>query len=403
MLLFNSSLTDVEIDAVYDYWLLDEVTGTYQFKIKDLENKYELTYSQLNKILIKAPKVGIYSIDPCCPICLYPIYFKNRKSLSNYINEAPLSICSKCQQSEAERVSSTVESKLALLLKKTSEGIDLTAMPYHLKVCAYLLLQFREVNSSNGVYTSDNAFLIGSKGIEDGILSDLAISSILLDVKSFNLMKKDLFNDELNSYEGFNLNYLIKIGAIKKSELATHNNTSYVDVFLSNEQAVDKFLSILTDDIKKSKLGVEDIKAFKFFLSEFLSRKLLFLIKNELANFAIPLGDKEKILSEAVWMVQRYSLEKSYAIALRAIRELHEYINGRNIPQFKLKHLFFKFLTEINRGYTGKGSVNNFSKKVSKAGFETFFCLKVMGGEIVNFSLYSVDELISRIVLKINS
>lgn len=395
MLLFLSDLSDEEINAVSDYWRIDDSNGDFEYSITNVSKKYSYTSSQLSKFLSRAPKVGIYELDKCCPFCSEPITFSSRSELKKYITLTPKSVCNSCISTIVSSAKVEVNKKLELLFGELRAGFDIEQAPYHLKVCLYLLLTKFKV-SEGYAYSAKNPVLSGSYWVEDKIYSDLSSMLLLIDVQSLGDKRLGFYEECIPKKFDLDRKYLIKNRYINSSIFG--EESTFLDFFPSHSDVFDTVLSTLEEVVYSKKMSINDFKELKLFISDILVRRLSYIVKIHLENLNIPYDDNKKLASKMVEMTEKYSIHKCCWLVFKTLKELEKYLVGKDVPHFKLKHYFLKFLNDVESKNIKVNEVVLDNNYVSY--FERFFCVRILEKEILNFNYMSLKEIMAVVANK---
>lgn len=395
MLLFLSELSDEEINVVRDYWKIDDSNGDFAYSISNVSKKHGYTSSKLSKLLSRSPKVGIYELDRCCPSCSEPISFSSRSELKKYINFTPKSVCNSCTSAIVSSAKVEVNKKLELLFDELRCGFDIEKAPYHLKVCLYLILT--KFKADEGCfYSSKKPVLTGSSWLEDKIYSELSSMLLLIDLQSVGNKRLDFYEECIPKEFDLDKEYLIRKGYINNSLFREEN--AFLDFFASHSDVFHPVLSNLEEVVYSKKMSISDLKELKFFISDVLVGRLSYIIKMHLENLNVPYDDNKKLASKIADMTEKYSIHKCTWLVFKTLKELEKYLAGKNVPHFKLKHYFLKFLNDTESKSIKVNEVVLDNNYVSY--FERFFCVRILEKEILNFNYMSLKEIMAVVANK---
>lgn len=395
MLLFLSELSDREINVVIDYWKIDDSNGDFAYSISNVSKKHGYTSSKLSKLLSRSPKVGIYELDRCCPSCSEPISFGSRSDLKKYIKFTPKSVCSSCTFAMLSSAKVEVNKKLELLFDELRCGFDIEQAPYHLKVCLYLILT-RFKADEGCFYSSKKPVLTGISWLEDKVYSELSSALLLIDLQSVENKVLAFYEECIPKEFDLDIEYLIRKGYINIS--LSRGEDIFLDFFTAHNDAFYAVISNLEEVMYSKKMTTIDLKELKFFISDILVMRLSHIIKIHLDKLNIPYDDNKKLASKIVDMTEKYSIHKCSWLVFKTLKELERYLVGKNVPKFKLKHYFLKFLNNTENKAIKIDEVvldNNFVSY-----FEKFFCVRVLEKEILNFNYMSLKEIMAVVANK---
>ncbi|RDL42713.1 hypothetical protein DN730_17945 [Marinomonas piezotolerans] len=394
MLLFLSELSDEEINVVSDYWQIDDANGDFAYPIGNVSKKHGYTPTRLSNLLSSAPKVGIYELDRCCPSCSNAITFSSRSELKKYINLAPKSLCEECISTILKVCEEEANKKIEALLNDLRDNVDLQEVPYHLKVCLYLLLtKFKEEGAKE--YDSKRPVLSGSSWIEDKIYSELCSSLLLINLHEIKTKKLKFYDEFIPRDVDLDLDYLILNGYLSKPKYC---ESKYKDLFYLKSNSLELFLSQLSNLVYDRKLSIDDIKELKLFISDILVRRLRYIIVSYLERLNIPYDDNKKLNFKIVDMIEKYSLHRCCWLVFKTLKRLEVFLKDKDIPKYKLKHMFLKILNAIEKEKTPKGECDPEIKYESY--FEKFICMRLLEKEILNFNYLSLKEIMAVVANK---
>lgn len=402
MICYPKGVSDIEIEALNDYWITDTSSHSgFKFSIKSIDENYKPKGSRSISYLAQRSSFGPNSNNFFCSDCKKKAPVKNRTSYINRTQSDQKIICGTCISARKERA---VNDARAILENYKEENFR--AWPYVENINTEEALALLCITSSNqkGGFITDNPgelVITGIKSLDQKLLISL------IDKKALTLIRDLPVNVERASkllYGDYNhISYDRRSGRhIKYSNPESIARGLYLNALYLNsgiEVTGSDISTILYQKIQTEAVSLESVSSIKQTIKDIQTNKLFGLVMEVSDEYRVPIDNSNPLRALLDHLAEHYQPQNLFYTFRVKARNTAAFIHKDSAPHYIAKHYFTKSVGNFIQHIENKGSdlekVWTLPTSIETSPFEALFSQLYLHGHF-NWHKLSAKEIVAR-------
>jgi hypothetical protein len=397
MICYPANITDAEIAALNDYWLLSENTATnFCYTLKQINARYKADGARsvsglIQKSCFLLQKPSFYCQD--CN-CKFPVI--NRKQYMERVEGIDGFVCKHCINIRQERLIDEARHVLQEFKKNIFQPYPYLSDLSVLESMALLAISTGKASRGFISETTNEAIITGICSIDRGILQTLINKKALIYINELPAEVKSAEDILYGTYRNVTYdNHYHRPARYRNPDAIIHGvylNALIVD----GDVEIDDVASFICQKVKSVGFCTVDISQIHPLIKSIQLEKLYALVHSISKEYEIRIDNSSVLLSLLNHLAEHYPPQNIYYTFKCMARDVIVYMHKEKKPEYISKNYFTKFVSDYiqyveNNGYMLK-KVWTLPPQVQTAPFEAMFSQLYLNGHF-NWNRLSVKDV----------
>lgn len=380
MICYHESLTQPEILAVNDYWLLStETYSGFQYSVQEVTSLHR--GQQIRGVSALAGRCSFVSSDPSfsCPSCQRKKPVRGRQEYSRRIKAQKSESCSECIAKQKRQLFDSAQEILDafkaenfvpgayLELLSVEESLALLSLVSGLADGNFFLGECLETLSITGCQALDQKFLISF--LSNGVIT--LVSEIPLEVERANRIIFGQYDRITYDYQPKNAGEYRNPGTVTPG---LYLNAPVVD----GEVYTSGIASLVYQNLQASGVSPADATKVHHIIREIQLDKMYRMTREISAEYGLPIDNSNTLRSLLLHLATNYAPQQVYFTFNVKAKDTIVYMHKERPPFYIENQLFAKFVGNYiqmieNRGWELKKTWG-LPPSIQTSPFEALFC-----------------------------